>query len=834
MEDKYEEGEHNCRKVAAASVIHAVRSASMMLDSKAQQCGAAGENLCQPETTESVGSETRGRGKHVKARTTVAVEVTISPDAGEMAVAADTRNRVAAAAAATAAAAAAASPAQLTPDASVQATADARFNTMSPPSSKGDRGEEAPPAIVPLPASPQNAASPAESAQSKNQKKNAKRKAARVRKLERELGASRGMAREEGACSARKRRGWAACIIGNAWKLFCSTKAAPTWTGKALEVPEANATEEASGRQPAALASFDGSVAAGGAGRTTGTREAVPPVPVVGEAGAVETTCDHLVSDSSLRTKATADACFVGGDGRGEAGEPGRGEGRQRAPASLGPSPPAAACRIAVTGSTEERRLTKTAQRREARRRKKELVTEAWRQVPAAPQLGENNVSGHQSVLSSAAEASSVPRHEGETDSECDGRLGRAHPPVLERTSGITSSTRPDSPPGQQRSPATPAVQIVAAACYAYAMARRRPKTMEQKPSCGLDGSVVVGPRAQEIRPMEEGDVLAMKEQVKAGEEKSAQTARANSVLLGMIRQFQKRQADRAAQALAAQIEEAVAPTDAAAVASESTTAAEPEQAAGKAAAEEAERKTLEKMLLDKVKQTLKDRHANAAAERRQARVEQERATPRTTEAGPMPHLPPSRQRTSAAAPETTDTSWASLRSTSEGLEPDLHSYVSHPLQLVEGKTLLYDPRDVSLWPLMVQLQGWSLELGMASVWGGGNQREAEAFSAACGFSAAWGPMLLKRVATAVYGKVFASGVSVLSTDHVIYAFGQFWDRAIAPFDATERFFRLVKVGGGFAASPGGNGSGIEKVGDIVRSERQGRLWWVFGRDMPC
>ncbi|CAM9818571.1 unnamed protein product, partial [Ectocarpus sp. 4 AP-2014] len=222
----------------------------------------------------------------------------------------------------------------------------------------------------------------------------------------------------------------------------------------------------------------------------------------------------------------------------------------------------------------------------------------------------------------------------------------------------------------------------------------------------------------------------------------------------------------------------------------------------------ETKRKEVDELLLAKAEHALKEDRAReaAAAERKPAApAETNVARPAETRLSLEPPKP--RQQHVTAAPSTPPPPAGpstSEESSSDRDPPHLEHHVPHPLQLVEGKTLMYDPREFDLWPLMIQLQGWSLELGTADVWGGGIEREAEAFSAACGFSAAFGPIVLKLVTTAVYGRVFAGGVSVLPMDHVVYAFGQYWEKEIGPRDATERFFKLVKIGSGTRASSSG------------------------------
>lgn len=222
----------------------------------------------------------------------------------------------------------------------------------------------------------------------------------------------------------------------------------------------------------------------------------------------------------------------------------------------------------------------------------------------------------------------------------------------------------------------------------------------------------------------------------------------------------------------------------------------------------EAKRKEVDDLLLPKAEHAVKEGRAREAA----ATTERESADPAETNAATPAEtrssleLPKPRQQyiiaTAASTPPPPPPGPSrSEEPPSERDSTHLRHHVPHPLQLVEGKTLMYDPREFDLWPLMIQLQGWSLELGTADVWGGGIEREAEAFSAACGFSAAFGPLVLKLITTAVYGRVFAGGVSVLPMDHVVYAFGQFWEKEIGPRDATERFFKLVKIGSGNRAS---------------------------------
>ena len=172
--------------------------------------------------------------------------------------------------------------------------------------------------------------------------------------------------------------------------------------------------------------------------------------------------------------------------------------------------------------------------------------------------------------------------------------------------------------------------------------------------------------------------------------------------------------------------------------------------------------------------------------------------------------LPPARQHTIPAANAAIGTRIPSPASTSEQKK----FLVTHPLQLIQGRAVLYDPMEYGLWAVMSQLQGWALALGTAPILTGGNQREAEAFSAACGFSAAWGPTVLEIVTTSVYGQPpLSRGSDVLPLDRLLYAIGTYWETDICPYDAAERVFRLLlKVGGAATTGATVSSRGIRKV----------------------
>ena len=93
---------------------------------------------------------------------------------------------------------------------------------------------------------------------------------------------------------------------------------------------------------------------------------------------------------------------------------------------------------------------------------------------------------------------------------------------------------------------------------------------------------------------------------------------------------------------------------------------------------------------------------------------------------------------------------------------------------------------------LMDQLREVYLSLGNAPVWGGGSSRPGEEFAVVCGFSAASGPLLLERALDTVYGRELFPTVTSLPLVHVIYMFRVYWQHEVSPFDAHDRFFRMV------------------------------------------
>ena len=123
---------------------------------------------------------------------------------------------------------------------------------------------------------------------------------------------------------------------------------------------------------------------------------------------------------------------------------------------------------------------------------------------------------------------------------------------------------------------------------------------------------------------------------------------------------------------------------------------------------------------------------------------------------------------------------------------------LTHPLQLLDGQTLLYRQDEFGLPDLLSQLAGWSLNLGVAPVRDGGLPRAAEEFAVACGFSAAFGPPLIE---------VVSIDNSFTTPPHEASMWNSNWGREVAPFDAAERFLRLAK---------GCKGGAARKVRDII------------------
>eukprot|EP00904_Undaria_pinnatifida_P000137 jgi/Undpi1/10123/HiC_scaffold_28.g12577.m1 len=118
---------------------------------------------------------------------------------------------------------------------------------------------------------------------------------------------------------------------------------------------------------------------------------------------------------------------------------------------------------------------------------------------------------------------------------------------------------------------------------------------------------------------------------------------------------------------------------------------------------------------------------------------------------------------------------------------------VPRHFQPLEGQTLRYSQQEFDVWAAMGQLQGWALQLGKAPVWGGGAPRAAEQYSVACGFSAAFGPLLFEHATGKVFGKGLSSGMGGESpADHIGHILAEFWENEIFPFDAVERLYRLV------------------------------------------
>ena len=245
-------------------------------------------------------------------------------------------------------------------------------------------------------------------------------------------------------------------------------------------------------------------------------------------------------------------------------------------------------------------------------------------------------------------------------------------------------------------------------------------------------------------------------------------SGRLGNVLLDTIAASRRRQEEEAA-ARAAENAKARADFDAIFAACEAEMAAEEE-------AEALERAALEQEVLLKAFKVLRKQH-DEARQKKEARM---------AEIRPRLRLPPSRKHAAVSK---------------EGLVPHRR----------QGQLQLKSQREFDVWAVMGQLKGLSLPLGAAPVWEGtGVPRLAEEYAAACGFSAAFGPLLFEHAVAKVLGKeAFSSRESgELPAEQVAYVFGKFWEDEIAPFDPSERFFRLV-----------GNSDrgGIVKVGCWVR-----------------
>lgn len=226
---------------------------------------------------------------------------------------------------------------------------------------------------------------------------------------------------------------------------------------------------------------------------------------------------------------------------------------------------------------------------------------------------------------------------------------------------------------------------------------------------------------------------------------------RIGDILKVMIRGYMQRQAEKAAS-------KAVEDARVAAKAERATVDAKEAEIAN------AQNEALEDRLLLVATELLGKREADEASQEAadKREVEFEKFRDRL-------HLPPARKHATVAREEL----------------------VTYPLQLLDGQALKYSQSDFDLWTLMGQIQGWSLSLGEAPVWGGGLPRAGEEFAAVCGFTAAFGPLLFKRGVAAVFGKFFAEA-NVLPPDHVTHMFKTYWENEVAPFDAAERFYRLV------------------------------------------
>lgn len=188
-------------------------------------------------------------------------------------------------------------------------------------------------------------------------------------------------------------------------------------------------------------------------------------------------------------------------------------------------------------------------------------------------------------------------------------------------------------------------------------------------------------------------------------------------------------------------------------------------------------RTNLQTRLLELVKEQLRNRQVlqqeeeESHAAQETAKAPEEEAEILAAPIQPLFRLPPSRKHATGAREER----------------------VSHPIQVIEGCTIVYPVNGFDLWTVMGEVEGWSLPLGEAHVRGGDViARAAEEFSVVCGFSAAFGPLLLEHATAKVYGGIFFRGAHELPLEHLSHLFATYWECEVAPFDSAERFFRLV------------------------------------------
>ena len=124
---------------------------------------------------------------------------------------------------------------------------------------------------------------------------------------------------------------------------------------------------------------------------------------------------------------------------------------------------------------------------------------------------------------------------------------------------------------------------------------------------------------------------------------------------------------------------------------------------------------------------------------------------------------------------------------------PDAHlQFCGKHIQIQgqQGQRQRNDNSDVGA--LINQLRGVYLSLGKAPIWDGGSSRPGEEFAVVCGFSAALGPLLLERALDLVYGRKLFRTMTSLPLIHVTYMLLVYWQNEVSPFDAHDRFFRMV------------------------------------------
>ncbi|CAM9747270.1 unnamed protein product, partial [Ectocarpus sp. 8 AP-2014] len=624
-------------------------------------------------------------------------------------------------------------------------------------------------------------------------RKNVKRKAARVKKFERK----RAVCSRQGSEVDSRQQQQQQQQQGKSGKVRRKSAVSEVEMVQEVEVggqpPEITKLEKEAGETPLSSSKVAEAVAAPAAGAM------VTEVLQLNKNVAIEL-------DEALPNREEAEPSSANGSEKIILGEGAARVGGTQAPEIS--KPVRSSTRRAAVKLAEERRLKKAAKQREARRRKKDRRAEGSRQDAAARQEAETAIR-HQHDLDMAIKAAAAWQ-ERLAEIQRNVAVGRAQQQEREgereRAAAAIQAALIKAVARRRclRPYAVRAMQADKAAAESRAQRRERERV-------GAAAAVIQAAWGRSAVRTRCRRAYTLRTVERDRRKRGARVIGAAWYAYGVARRTAE-QPSPETQKLSAAEKKSTASKDTTPTEVVNTTSLAKREEGGKEGSMtnvvEAKRKEVDELLLAKAEHALKEDRAREAAEtERESAAPAETNVARPAQTRPLLEPPKPRQQHITAAPSAPPPPAGPSTSEeppSERDPPRLDHHVPHPLQLVEGKTLMYDPTEFDLWPLMVQLQGWSLELGTADVWGGGVEREAEAFSAACGFSAAFGPIVLKLVTTAVYGRVFAGGVSVLPMDHVVYAFGQYWEKEIGPRDATERFFKLVKIGSGTRASSSG------------------------------